>query len=106
CCLAFAVSSFISSEDSAQPIIQATVLPLYFISGVLVPASQLSKPLSEVASVLARASGWLARPRVHVGAAFFLPGSMSRASARREHGGTAHPAPAAREGRLAPIHSQ
>jgi ABC-2 type transport system permease protein len=51
CCMAFAVSSFIRSEDSAQPIIQATVLPLYFISGVFVPTSQLSKTLREVASV-------------------------------------------------------
>jgi len=51
CCLAFAVSSFISSEDSAQPVIQATVLPLYFISGVFVPTSQLSKTLREIASV-------------------------------------------------------
>src|SRR5439155_1702447 len=51
CCLAFAVSSFISSEDSAQPVIQATVLPLYFISGVFVPNSQLSKTLREIASV-------------------------------------------------------
>ncbi len=29
CCLSFAVASFIRAEDSAQPIIQATVLPLY-----------------------------------------------------------------------------
>ena len=28
CCLSFAVASFIRAEDSAQPIIQATVLPL------------------------------------------------------------------------------
>jgi ABC-2 type transport system permease protein len=51
CCLAFAVSSFIRSEDAAQPMIQATVLPLYFISGVFVPNSQLSKTLRDIASV-------------------------------------------------------
>jgi ABC-2 type transport system permease protein len=51
CCLAFAVASFIGNEDSAQPIIQAITLPLYFISGVFVPTSQLSKTLQDVASI-------------------------------------------------------
>ena len=51
CCLAFAMASFIRSEESAQPIIQATVLPPYFISGVFIPKSQLSSTLSDVASV-------------------------------------------------------
>jgi ABC-2 type transport system permease protein len=51
CCLAFAVASFIRTEDSAQPIIQATILPLYFISGVFVPTSQLSQTLQDIASV-------------------------------------------------------
>ena len=51
CCLAFAAASFIRNEDSAQPIIQAVVLPLYFISGVFVPKSQLSSTLQNVASV-------------------------------------------------------
>jgi ABC-2 type transport system permease protein len=50
-CLSFAVASFIRSEDSAQPIIQATVLPLYFISGVFIPTSQLSGTLKNIASV-------------------------------------------------------
>jgi len=51
CCLAFAAASFIRNEDSAQPIIQAVTLPLYFISGVFVPKSQLSSTLKDVASV-------------------------------------------------------
>jgi ABC-2 type transport system permease protein len=51
CCLAFGVASFIRSDDAAQPVIQATVLPLYFISGVFVAASQLPKWLVDVASV-------------------------------------------------------
>ena len=51
CCLSFAVSSFIRAEDSAQPIIQATVLPLYFISGVFIPRSQLSSTLRDIADV-------------------------------------------------------
>jgi ABC-2 type transport system permease protein len=51
CCLAFAASSFIRNEDSAQPIIQAITLPLYFISGVFVPRDQLSSTLKDIASV-------------------------------------------------------
>jgi ABC-2 type transport system permease protein len=50
-CLSFAVTSFIGSEDSAQPIIQAIVLPLYFISGVFIPTSQLSSTLKDIADV-------------------------------------------------------
>jgi ABC-2 type transport system permease protein len=50
-CLSFAVTSFIRSEDSAQPIIQAIILPLYFISGVFIPTSQLSSTLKDIASV-------------------------------------------------------
>jgi ABC-2 type transport system permease protein len=51
CCLSFAVASVIRSEDSAQPLIQAIVLPLYFISGVFVPKAQLSSTLRDIASV-------------------------------------------------------
>ena len=51
CYLAFAAASFIHNEDSAQPIIQATILPLYFISGVFVPKDQLSSTLRDIASV-------------------------------------------------------
>jgi ABC-2 type transport system permease protein len=51
CCLAFAASSFIRNEDSAQPIIQAITLPLYFISGIFVPKDQLSSTLKDIASV-------------------------------------------------------
>jgi ABC-2 type transport system permease protein len=51
CCLAFAVSTVVRSEDSAQPIIQAIVLPLYFISGVFVPKDQLSSTLRDIADV-------------------------------------------------------
>jgi ABC-2 type transport system permease protein len=49
CCLAFAAASFIRNEDSAQPIIQAIVLPLYFISGIFVPKEQLSNTLKDIA---------------------------------------------------------
>ena len=51
CCLSFAAASFIRNEDSAQPLIQAIILPLYLISGVLVPKDQLSSTLRDIASV-------------------------------------------------------
>lgn len=51
CCLAFAATTFIRNEDSAQPIIQAIILPLYFISGIFVPKDQLSKTLQDIASI-------------------------------------------------------
>jgi ABC-2 type transport system permease protein len=51
CCLSFAAASFIRNEDSAQPLIQAIILPLYFISGVLVPKYQLPSSLRDAASV-------------------------------------------------------
>jgi len=51
CCLSFALASFISNEDSAQPVVQATILPLYFISGVFIPKDQLSGTLQDIANV-------------------------------------------------------
>jgi ABC-2 type transport system permease protein len=51
CCLAFALASFIHNEDAAQPIVQATTLPLYFISGIFIPKNQISSTLRDVASV-------------------------------------------------------
>jgi ABC-2 type transport system permease protein len=51
CCLSYALASFIRTAESAQPIIQAIVLPLYFISGVFIPAAQLSGTLKDIASV-------------------------------------------------------
>lgn len=51
CCLAFALASFIRNEDAAQPVVQAAILPLYFISGVFIPKNQLSSTLTDIASV-------------------------------------------------------
>jgi ABC-2 type transport system permease protein len=51
CCLSFAAASFIRNEDSAQPLVQAIILPLYFVSGVFVPKDQLSSPLRTIASL-------------------------------------------------------
>jgi ABC-2 type transport system permease protein len=51
CCLGFALASVVKNEDAAQPITQAVMLPLYFISGVFVPPSTLPHWLVDVASV-------------------------------------------------------
>jgi ABC-2 type transport system permease protein len=51
CCLGFALASVIRNEDAAQPITQASMLPLYFISGVFVAVSVLPHWLVDVADV-------------------------------------------------------
>ena len=51
CVLAYALSTVISNEDAAQPMVQAIMLPLYFISGVFIPAVQLPSWLQHVAQV-------------------------------------------------------
>jgi len=51
CALGFAVVSFIKNEDAAQPITQAVLLPLYFISGVFIPIATLPHWLTDVAGV-------------------------------------------------------
>jgi ABC-2 type transport system permease protein len=49
CCLGYALASVIHNDEAAQPITQAVMLPLYFISGVFVPISTLPHWLVEVA---------------------------------------------------------
>jgi ABC-2 type transport system permease protein len=51
CCLGYALTTAISSADSAQPMIQAIMLPLYFISGVFIPNVSLPHWLRDVARV-------------------------------------------------------
>ncbi|HWF55566.1 MAG TPA: ABC transporter permease [Solirubrobacteraceae bacterium] len=50
-CLGYAVSGLIGSPEAAQPIVQATMLPLWFISGVFIPVTNLSSGLKHVAAV-------------------------------------------------------
>ncbi len=52
CALGIAYTSAIGSEDAAPAMTNAVVLPLYFISGVFVPVSQLPGGLRQVADVL------------------------------------------------------
>jgi ABC-2 type transport system permease protein len=49
--LGFALTTLIRDADSAAPVIAASTLPLYFISGVFLPATQLPSWLLAVASV-------------------------------------------------------
>jgi ABC-2 type transport system permease protein len=51
CCLGYALASLIHDEDAAQPVTQALMLPLYFISGVFVAVSQLPHWLVDVADL-------------------------------------------------------
>jgi ABC-2 type transport system permease protein len=51
CCLGYALSTAIHSEDAAQPTVQALILPLYFISGVFIPNVNLPTWLRDVARV-------------------------------------------------------
>jgi ABC-2 type transport system permease protein len=47
-CIGYAVSGLIGSPDAAQPIVQATTLPLWFLSGVFIPTTNLSGTLRTV----------------------------------------------------------
>jgi len=49
CCLGYALASMIRNEDAAQPVTQAIMLPLYFISGVFVAVTVLPHWLVDVA---------------------------------------------------------
>jgi ABC-2 type transport system permease protein len=51
CVLGYALSTVIKNEDAAQPMVQAIMLPLYFISGVFVPNVNLPSWLKHVAQV-------------------------------------------------------
>ena len=51
CCLAYALTTAIKNEDAAQPMVQAIMLPLYFISGVFIPNVNLPTWLRDVAEI-------------------------------------------------------
>jgi ABC-2 type transport system permease protein len=51
CCVGYALSTFIRSEDAATPVLQAIVLPLYFISGVFVPSDVVPSWLLSIAAI-------------------------------------------------------
>lgn len=49
--IGFAVSGLVGSSEAAQPIVQATTMPLWFLSGVLIPTQSLSGALRFVGKV-------------------------------------------------------
>jgi ABC-2 type transport system permease protein len=51
CVLGYAFSTVIHSEDAAQPMVQATMLPLYFISGIFISNDSIPHWLQQVALV-------------------------------------------------------
>jgi ABC-2 type transport system permease protein len=51
CVLGYALSTGIHSEDAAQPMVQAIMLPLYFISGVFIPNVNLPSWMRHVAEL-------------------------------------------------------
>jgi len=51
CCLGYAFTTGIRNADAAQPMVQAVMLPLYFISGVFIPNVNLPTWLQDVAEV-------------------------------------------------------
>ena len=50
-CMGYGVASLIRDQDAAQPITQAVMLPLYFISGVFIATSQLPQWLGDFGEV-------------------------------------------------------
>jgi ABC-2 type transport system permease protein len=51
CCLGFALAAFVNNADSAQPVVQAIILPLCFISGVFIPVAVLPHWLADIGKV-------------------------------------------------------
>lgn len=72
-CIGYAVSGMIGSPDAAQPVVQMTMLPLWFISGVFIPVASLGRGLRDLADVF---------PVAH------LAGSLHLASVHASFGGS------------------
>jgi len=51
CGLGYALSTFADSADSAQPMIQLITFPLFFISGIWIPLSELPSALQVIAKI-------------------------------------------------------
>jgi ABC-2 type transport system permease protein len=50
CCLGIALTAAIPSQDAAAPIVNALLLPLYFLSGVFIPEDELPGGVIEFAN--------------------------------------------------------
>jgi ABC-2 type transport system permease protein len=51
CCLGVALTAAIPSEDAAAPIANVALLPLYFLSGVFIPESEIPSGVLQVADL-------------------------------------------------------
>jgi ABC-2 type transport system permease protein len=51
CGLGYALSTFADTADAAQPMIQLVTFPLFFISGIWIPLSQLPDWLAAIAKI-------------------------------------------------------
>lgn len=80
CCIGFALSAAIPSEDAAPAITNATVLPLYFLSGIFIPESEIPDGVLQVADVF---------PIRHFFEAFFAAWDPSTAGVGLEPGNLA-----------------
>ena len=49
--LGYGLSTFADSADSAQPMIQLVTFPLFFISGIWIPLSELPEALQVIAKI-------------------------------------------------------
>jgi ABC-2 type transport system permease protein len=50
CCLGIALTAVIPSQDAAAPIVNALLLPLYFLSGVFIPDNELPSGVVDFAN--------------------------------------------------------
>ena len=51
CCLGFALTAAIPSENAAPAVANAVILPLYFISGIFIPNDQIPEAMQTVAGI-------------------------------------------------------
>src|SRR4029078_12488528 len=51
CCLGLALTGFIPSQSAAAPITNIAIFPLYFLSGVFIPESEIPNGVLNVAGV-------------------------------------------------------
>ena len=51
CCLGLALTGFIPSQSAAAPITNIAIFPLYFLSGVFIPESEIPNGVLNVADI-------------------------------------------------------
>jgi ABC-2 type transport system permease protein len=77
CCLGFALTAAIPSEDAAAPISNVALLPLYFLSGVFIPETEIPSGVLDFADLF---------PIRHFFEAFFTAWSPTTTGAGFEWG--------------------